>query len=114
MTDLCECGAKLRPLQETCKCGRTRSLHNAEQDRRQQRAVHFQCAYTSGGNRCPAPGTKSQQTSGRDRIWYCRDHFDTLGDPRTGDQILERFLHEGPPVAAGHWADVEIAKRMHK
>jgi hypothetical protein len=73
-----ECGNSFLEKTKRCLCGWRKAEINEP-----TRADH-RCWYAIAERRCPLPGTMSPGF----RAWYCRRHYQTLGDPRLGEAEL--------------------------
>lgn len=96
-----ECGVTLVKKDECTICGWEKSG--------KRRVAQSTCAYTDGTDRCPLPGTISDNIRGGGP-YYCRWHWrDKKG--RAAREILDDALRN-PKAPAKHWADEMVDEKL--
>lgn len=100
-----DCGKALRPLQKTCACGWAGTA--PEPSKADMRHSHFQCHYETGGERCPAHGTRNTSVGKGERRWLCTPHYNARHDPKGSQLILQDYRINGVPIQRP-WVEAEL------
>ena len=76
-----ECKKSLKPHAKRCSCG----WRNEHEPAPAPLQADHGCQYQSKGRRCKLLGTMSHSTRANG-IWYCHLHYQSLGDPKRGEE----------------------------
>lgn len=102
-----DCGDRISADARACACGWTAGGGHGQPARDPHR---HRCAMTSSAGRCTQPGTVSNSI-GEDARYYCRWHWQSLGNPTLAARLVED-LQRDPPPRAGDWRDRAVDEEM--